>query len=271
MEYNPAPIDNGDIATLLRWYMDSGVDDSTGLETIDHFSRPDMPQHPQKISATISQPGHQARTVPVLLPVEEIAREAQKQADCCKTLTELKEVISNFDGCLLKRTATHTVFADGNPDSHIMLIGDAPGDHEDREGTAFTGEVGELLDRMLGAIGLERAQDFYVTNILPWRPPGNRKPTDEEITVCLPFIKKHIELFNPELIILLGGISANNLLGSTAGIARLRGTWKDYDLKGRKIPVRALFHPVYLLKQPRAKGAAWQDLLEIKAKIGGLS
>jgi len=268
MEYNPAHIDNRDIAALLRWYMDSGVDESTGLETMDRFSRPDTPQ---KIPPTISQAGQQARTVPVLLPVEEIAREAQKQADCCETLAELEEVISNFNGCLLKRTATHTVFADGNPDSHIMLIGDAPGDREDREGTAFAGEVGELLDRMFGAIGLERAQDFYVTNILPWRPPGNRKPTDEEITVCLPFIRKHIELFNPGLIILLGGISANNLLGSTAGIARLKGKWKDYDLKGRKIPVRALFHPVYLLKQPRAKGSAWQDLLEIKAKIGDLS
>lgn len=273
MEYNPPQIDDKDIAALLGWYIAAGVDETMASEGIDRFSRPDHLTDPpaEKISGSPSRPAHRTSAAHVLLPVEEIARKAQTQAESCKDLAELREMISNFDGCLLKRTATNTVFSDGNPDSDIMLVGDLPGAREDREGTAFAGEAGELLDRMFAAIGLERKRDFYVTNLLPWRPPGNRQPTTEEITVCMPFIKRHIELFNPKLIILLGGLPANNLLGSADGIARLRGRWKEYDLKGRKIPARALFHPAYLLKQPRAKGNAWQDLLEIKAKIGGLS
>lgn len=265
MEYNPAHIDNEDIPSLLVWYMDSGVDETTGSEAVDRFSLSGQPIAP--LSTPSSRQPAPARPAPALLSAGEIAQDAQMRAASCKNLTELEEMIGNFDGCRLKKTATHTVFSDGNPDSSIMVIGDMPHAREDRQGKPFAGESGQLLDRMFKAIDLDRKEDFYLTNILPWRPPGNRKPTHEEITICVPLIKRHIELFDPELIILFGSISANTLLNSTAGIARLRGKWKEYDLRGRKIPVRALFHPTYLLKQPRAKGSAWQDLLEIRARI----
>ncbi|MBL4612487.1 MAG: uracil-DNA glycosylase, partial [Emcibacter sp.] len=147
----------------------------------------------------------------------------------------------------------------------------APGVDEDRQGIPFIGESGHLLDRMFKAINLNRENDFYITNILPWRPPGNRAPTDEEITICLPFIKRHIELFSPKLIILLGGISAKSLLQTDTGITRLRGKWHDYDLESGKVPVLPLFHPAYLLKQPKAKGDTWADLLSIKARLETLS
>ncbi|NOZ43512.1 MAG: uracil-DNA glycosylase [Alphaproteobacteria bacterium] len=265
MEYVPAKIDNAAIVSVLRWYVDSGVDESGGDETVDYFARSGLPVIQGKPDP-VAPDRQQTRITPALLPVGDIARAARQQAAACTDLAELQQMIANFDGCRLKKTATHTVFADGNPDSDIMVIGDLPGAREDRLGKPFAGESGQLLDRMFAAIGLERAQDFYLTNILPWRPPGNRSPTSEEITICLPFIERHIALFNPGLIILLGGPTDNNLLGSTASITRLRGKWQRYDLQDRKIPLRTLFHPAYLLKQPRAKGNTWQDLLAIKAK-----
>jgi len=252
-------MENKDILPVLQWYLDSGVDETIGHETLDWFA----------LSPPILPETAALKAAPVL-SVDQIAQEAEQLARTCTALPALHEAIKNFDGCRLKKTATHTVFSDGNPLSHIMLIGEAPGVDEDRQGRPFVGENGHFLDRMFKAIGLDRAKDFYLANILPWRPPGNRSPTVEEITICLPFIKRHIELFNPKLIILLGGTSAATLLNSSLGITRLRGKWAEYDLKDNKIPVRALFHPAYLLRQAKAKGDTWADLLEIKAKIGEL-
>ncbi len=261
MENDTGNIENKDLPSLLRWYMDSGVDESIGDETLDWFAISTQPApkttSPAKVTATVS--------------VEQIAEKAEQLAASCDSLSDLKQTIKSFDGCRLKKTATHTVFSDGNPDSNIMLIGEAPGVDEDRQGIPFVGESGQLLDRMFKAIDLAREKDFYIANIMPWRPPGNRNPTSEEITICLPFIKRHIELFKPELIILLGGISAKNLLNSSLGITRLRGKWAEYELKSSKIPVRSLFHPAYLLRQHKAKGDTWHDLLEIKAKVEELS
>ncbi len=263
MEYNKGNIENRDITSLLQWYMDSGVDEAIGDETLDWFA----------LSAPPAKKAENPKaTAPSLLAsVDQIAAEAEKQAASCTTLEALEKAVNNFEGCRLKKTATHTVFSDGNPDSDIMLIGEAPGVDEDRQGRPFVGEIGQLLDKMFKAIDLNRETDFYITNILPWRPPGNRKPTPEEITICMPFIKRQIELFNPKLIILLGGISTTNLLDSAVGITRARGKWAAYDLKGSKIPTRPLFHPAYLLRQPKSKGDTWQDLLEIKAKIEELA
>ncbi|PCI43854.1 MAG: uracil-DNA glycosylase [Alphaproteobacteria bacterium] len=257
MEHNIENIESKDIPFLLQWYMDSGVDESIGDETLDWFALS---------SLTVPQTTVLAKAT-AIVPVEQIAQEANRLARACNSLTELNEVIRNFDGCHLKKTATHTVFCDGNPNSRIMLVGGSPGVDEDRHGRPFAGESGQLLDRMFKAINLSREKDFYMANILPWRPPGNRAPTAEEITICLPFIKRHMELFDPELIILLGGISAATLLNNPVGITRLRGKWAEYDLNGRKIPVRPLFHPAYLLRQPKAKGDTWEDLLDIKARI----
>lgn len=267
MEDNTGHIENTDIASLLRWYVDSGVDETIGDETLDWFALSEKPgQKPG--SRNLSAPAQKAAA---MASVEQIAAEAEQLAASCTSLDELNAAIKSFDGCRLKKTATHTVFCDGNPDSSIMLIGEAPGVDEDRQGKPFVGTSGQLLDKMFAAIDLSRGKDFYIANILPWRPPGNRSPTAEEVTICLPFIKRHIEIFDPKLIILLGGISAHSLLNSTVGITRLRGKWLDYDLKGSKIPVCPLYHPDYLLRQPKAKGDTWRDLLEIKARIKDLA
>lgn len=266
----PNHIEERDILSLLQWYMDSGVD-----ETIDDLPQ-DWFEHARSLKKTTApKPPSQARQsgiipkkIAPMASVEHIAQEAMRLAASCNSLSELNDVIKDFNGCSLKNIATNTVFSDGNPDSDIMVIGEAPGVDEDRYGKAIIGENGQMLDRMFKAIGLSRENDFYITNILPWRPPGNRKPLAEEITICLPFIRRHIEIFNPKILILLGGISANSLMNSDLGIARLRGKWLEYDLCGKIIPVRPLFHPAYLLKQPKAKADTWKDLLEIKAKIG---
>lgn len=261
MEYNTANMENKDIQSLLQWYLDSGVDESTGDEALNWFalSSPNVPKTaaPAKATPTVS--------------VEQITQEAEQLASACDTLSTLNEAIANFEGCRLKKTATHTVFSDGNPQSDIMLIGEAPGVDEDRQGKPFVGESGQLLDRMFKAINLNREKDFYIANILPWRPPGNRNPTPEEIAICMPFIKRHIELFDPKLMILLGGVSTTNLLNSTTGITRLRGKWIEYGLEDRKVPVLPLLHPAYLLRQPKSKKDTWADLLQIKTKFEELS
>jgi len=203
--------------------------------------------------------------------VEQLAQEAEALSANCSSLDHLLEAIKSFEGCNLKKTAAHTIFADGNRDSHIMVIGEAPGVDDDRQGKPFAGETGQLLDRMFHAIERERQSDYYVSTLLPWRPPGNRKPTPEEITICLPFIKRHIELFNPEMIILLGGVATTGLLQTSVGITRLRGKWMEYRLNNKVIPVRPLYHPAYLLQQPKHKKDTWHDLLEIKAKLKELA
>jgi len=205
------------------------------------------------------------KPVPIPVPAKTIqAFEAPKpniKATDIKasTLEELRKETENFDGCPLKTTAMNFVFSDGNPKSEIMLIGEAPGEEEDRQGLPFVGAAGQLLNKMLLSIGLKR-EDVYITNILFWRPPGNRTPNEEEIASCLPFVERHIELINPKLIVLLGGSSAKAILRSTVGITRLRGKWHEH--KG--IPVMPFFHPSYILRQPASKKLAWHDLIEIK-------
>lgn len=270
-EYNLDNIGNADILSLLKWYQEAGVDETIGDETIDWFALTSEAPLQKTPTLEIKSPASKHRPHRPMVSVDQITKDAEQLAASCGSLSDLNAAIKGFDGCSLKKTAANTVFSDGNPNSPIMVIGEAPGVDEDRQGKPFAGESGQLLNRMFKAIDLDRSTDFYVTNILPWRPPGNRKPTPEEIAICMPFITRHIELFDPELIILLGGISANSLLKSTLGITRLRGKWMDYDLKGKPIPVRSLFHPDYLLKQPKAKGDTWRDLLEIKAKIGEIS
>jgi DNA polymerase len=176
--------------------------------------------------------------------------------------------LAAFEGCALKQTATNLVFADGNPDSGLMLIGEAPGADEDRLGLPFVGVSGRLLDRMLAAIGRDRT-GTYITNILPWRPPGNRQPTPAEMAMCLPFVQRHVELVRPRIIVLIGGTSAKTLLGTAEGIMRLRGRWFDYRSPGlaRPIPALATFHPAYLLRSPAQKREAWRDFLALKKKI----
>jgi DNA polymerase len=186
----------------------------------------------------------------------------------CKTLDELRRALEAFDGLALKRTARSTVFADGNPEASVMVIGEAPGAEEDRLGLPFVGKSGKLLDRMLASIGLDR-DSAYITNVVPWRPVENRKPTPDEVAVCMPFVSRHIELVDPQLLVLLGGASASALLARHEGINRLRGRWFDYASPGmpRPVPAMATFHPAYLLRTPAAKREAWRDLLQVKKRL----
>jgi DNA polymerase len=196
---------------------------------------------------------------------------ARALAGSCATLAELKAALQGFEGCELKRFATNTVFADGNPDARIMLIGEAPGRDEDEQGLPFVGRAGKLLDLMLAAIGLDRSK-VYITNVLNWRPPQNREPSPEEAAICLPFLHRHIELLDPQLIVLLGGVSLRHVLGLSEGILRARGRWQLYQsgTLGRAIPVMPTLHPAYLLRQPAAKRLAWRDFLTIFERIESL-
>ena len=189
-----------------------------------------------------------------------------------ETLGELIEALAAFDGCALKKTATNLVFADGNPEARIMFVGEAPGADEDRAGKPFVGSSGQLLDRMLAWIGLDRSR-FYITNIVFWRPPGNRTPTSDEVAACLPFVIRHIELVAPAILVSVGGPATETLLRRGDGISKLHGRWFDYQSPGleRPVPTFPIFHPAFLLRAPAQKRAAWRDLLVLEQKLGEIA
>lgn len=191
---------------------------------------------------------------------------AMEIARACSTLAELKAALEAFEGCALKQFASTTVFADGNQDARIMFIGEAPGFEEDKTGLPFVGKAGKLLDKMLAAIGLDRTT-AYIINVLPWRPPDNRNPDLAEVAKCIPFLRRHIELHAPNIMVLLGGSPLKHVLGKAEGILSTRGKWLEYHVGGRMIPVMPTLHPAYLLRQPGHKKLAWRDLLLIKHKI----
>jgi len=192
---------------------------------------------------------------------------AQAAAAAATSLAELKAALEAFDGCTLKRTATNTVFADGTPAGGILFIGEAPGRDEDRSGKPFVGRAGQLLDKMLLSIGLDRNVNAYITNVINWRPPDNRDPSPEEAAQCLPFLRRHIELAQPQVIVLLGAVAARHVIGGTEGIMKLRGRWKEYRVGDRMVPLMPTLHPAYLLRQPAHKKLAWRDLQAIATKM----
>jgi DNA polymerase len=191
------------------------------------------------------------------------AREAAREA---RSLAELRQILQGFEGCSLRLTAKQLVFADGNPAARVMFVGEAPGREEDLAGLPFVGRSGQLLDRMLGAIGLDRTC-AYIANIIPWRPPGNRTPTPQESAICLPFVMRQIELANPDVLVCLGGPSMQALLGVKEGIRKTRGRWFAYHTGTREIRAIPTFHPAYLLRSPLEKRYAWRDLLAIKRAL----
>ena len=268
----PAPA-----AALLDYYRDIGVADAvaddpgswTDLQPAG--ARPARAADPPPARPPPARPTGRGAPAGFDLPMggEAAIADARGAADAAATLAELEAAIRAFGGCPLKVTATNTVFADGNADAAVMVIGEAPGAEEDRQGKPFVGPAGRMLDRMLAAIGLDRADSAYITNILPWRPPGNRSPTESEIAICRPFIDRHIALKRPRLIILAGGVSAKALLGTKDGIMRLRGAWREIAVPGLGAPVPAMatFHPAYLLRQPAAKREAWRDLLQVMKRL----
>ncbi|CAH0231952.1 uracil-DNA glycosylase [Roseomonas sp. CECT 9278] len=209
-----------------------------------------------------------ASAVPAAHAAAPLAARAAIGAAAADSLAALRDAIAAFDGSSLRETATNLVFADGAPEAGLMMIGEAPGADEDRLGRPFVGQSGQLLDRMLASVGLSREDGVYITNILPWRPPGNRTPTDAEIALFLPFVLRHIALVRPRHVVLLGGVSAKALLRAKDGITRLRGRWHQVEVEGiGTLPMLATLHPAYLLRTPAAKRDAWADLLLLRRTI----
>ncbi len=232
---------------------------------------PDVPREGRRAPiARMEEPAPQPMRMqtPSTIPLEEkqAALSARAIAANARTLDELREALANFDGCTLRYTAKNLVFADGNPNARIMLVGEAPGRDEDIQGLPFVGRSGQLLDRMLASIGLDR-KSVYIANTLPWRPPGNRTPTPAEQAICMPFIERQIELSSAEVLVLVGGVSAKQLLATDTGIMKLRGRWSTYRAGERELPALPIFHPAYLLRQPAQKRLAWRDLLSLKAHL----
>jgi len=203
---------------------------------------------------------------PIPLPPDSAVMAAREQARNATTLDELRSILDGFTGCTLRATATRLVFADGNPQARVMFVGEAPGRDEDIAGLPFVGRSGQLLDRMMAAIGLTRA-NAYIANIVPWRPPGNRTPTPQESAICLPFTLRQIELVDRDVLVCLGGPSAQTLLGSRDGILKTRGRWFAFQTGSREIRAIATLHPAYLLRQPLHKRLAWRDFLAVKKAL----
>lgn len=258
------------IREILEWYVTAGVDETFGEVPFGlDAPKPQVVEPPKPALTTRAEDSATPRAATTDLAQATIsacknARELCREA---KDLDELRSMVESFDGCALKLTANKTVFGGGNPASKVMFIGEAPGADEDRIGLPFVGRSGHLLDKMLQSVGLDR-DACYITNVLPWRPPGNRTPTDGEIAVCLPFLKRQIELIKPEVIVLLGGSAANALLDNEEPISRLRGKWLEYkSSEGTLVPVLATFHPAYLLRNTAQKAKAWADLLRMRQKL----
>jgi uracil-DNA glycosylase len=252
----------------LRWQIEAGADEAIAEAPVDRYAASAKPT-----TAVPAAPAPRlaerpsAFAAPLPAPTAAL-QSARNLAAAAHSVAELAEALAAFDGCPLKRTATNLVFADGNPEARIMLIGEAPGADEDRLGKPFVGVSGQLLDRMLACIGLDR-RSTYITNVIFWRPPGNRPPTAAEIAACLPFVERHIELVSPEVLVLLGAASAQTLLARNDGITRLRGRWFQFESAGmaRPVPAMPVYHPAYLLRQPAQKRAAWRDWLAILARL----
>lgn len=268
-----------EVIALLDFYVAAGIDVAleemphdrfAEVEAVEPERRP--PMLPPRDARDVS-PGASPRPVADLIgqtaqPAEAIAADARSRAAGAQSLDELRTLLDAFEGCALKGSARQLVFSDGVPNSRVMLLGEAPGAEEDRTGTPFVGRAGQLLDRMLASIGLDRT-GVYIANIVPWRPPGNRTPTPQEVAACLPFTLRQIELARPEVLVTLGAPSTQIVLGLKEGITRLRGRWHDHTIGERPLRVLPMLHPAYLLRQPLHKRFAWRDLRLLKRELDG--
>lgn len=251
---------------ILEFLLAAGVDLPLGDEPVNRLAPPPAPVLPVR---DIAEERPQITAAPVLAAPEEAAATARERAGAAQDLDALRAALEGFDGCALKKTASRLVFADGSPDARVMIIGEAPGRDEDEIGRPFVGRAGQLLDKMLAAIGLDRSA-VYIANTVPWRPPGNRTPTPQEIAVCLPFILRQIELVAPDILVTMGAPSSQTLLNQKDGILRLRGRWLAFQSGGRTLPAIPMLHPAYLLRSPAQKNLAWRDLRALKAKLDTL-
>jgi uracil-DNA glycosylase family 4 len=265
------------LASLLKWYVDNGLDETIGEVPVDRFAPPPAPANApapvtehRPAAATPSRGASSPLLVRAPVPLEspQLVEDARELARRCSTIAELETAIRAFEGCALKRTAKNTVFADGVAGAPVMVVGEAPGGDEDRLGKPFVGVSGQLMDRMFDAIGMSRERDLYITNILFWRPPGNRTPTLAEQAICLAFTRRHIELARPKVLLLAGGTAAKAVLDTTEGIMRMRGKWTSLRLDdGSELPTLPTFHPAYLLRTPASKRQSWSDLLALDKKL----
>ncbi|MCR4267460.1 uracil-DNA glycosylase family protein [Nitratireductor sp. ZSWI3] len=272
-------MDSAGLRELLTFYADAGVDEPLSETPANRFeetrieaerrkeSRPGADRTPAPAAKAQASP----RAAPsAVVPDDAQAARAREIARGAETLEALREQLTAFDGCNLKTTAKNTVFADGNPAAPVMFVGEAPGRDEDIQGLPFVGRSGQLLDRMLTAIGLDRSS-AYISNVIPWRPPGNRDPSPLETEICRPFIERHIELVAPKVLVTLGNPSTKLLLNTQTGIMRMRGNWAVHRTpSGLEIPTMPTLHPAYLLRNPAHKKLAWRDFLAIKLKLEGL-
>jgi DNA polymerase len=262
-----------DAGALIRWYLDAGVDEAIGEAPIDRTLPPPAPvprailaSSPAAAPAPVSRPS--VSTSSALAP-SVAAQDARSIAAQATNVAALRRALETFEGCALRRTATNLVFTDGVEDAPLLVVGEAPGADEDRTGRPFVGVSGQLLDRMLAAIGHERKSNALISNVVFWRPPGNRKPTTEEIAICLPFVERLIALVSPKVLLLAGATPTTALLRRSDPVGRIRGRWIDWTPTGasRSIATLATYHPAYLLRQPLAKREAWKDLLTVKARL----
>jgi DNA polymerase len=257
-----------DTLKTLNWLVEAGADESVAEEPVNRLTAKAVQPLPSPARASVASPLVARAPEPVS---GDAIGGAMQAAAAATSLAELQAALESFDGCALKRTATNTVFADGVAAGRVMLIGEAPGRDEDRIGKPFVGRAGQLLDKMLASIGLDRKTNAYITNVINWRPPDNRDPTPEEAASCLPFLRRHIELANPAVIILLGAVAARHVVGVTDGIMKLRGRWMEYRVGDHMVPLMPTLHPAYLLRQPAHKKLAWRDLQAVRDKIRTLS
>lgn len=254
---------------LLAFYLEAGVDCALSDEPVNRLSEETAIEEPPAPKPALFRTANPtpARVLAEPAPAPEVAiTSAREIAPTAASLEELRTLLDRFDGCALKATATRLVFADGNPQAKIMFVGEAPGRDEDLEGLPFVGRSGKLLDLMMAAVGLDRTS-VYIANIIPWRPPGNRDPSPQETQICLPFIRRQIELVDPDVLVCLGKPSSQAVLDLKDGIMKTRGKWFDYDTGKRKIRAMATFHPAYLLRQPIYKRLAWQDFRAVKKAL----
>jgi uracil-DNA glycosylase len=258
----------------LQWHLDVGADEAIADHPVNRTQTILPASEPENASLS----PRSSKSVQVVMSSSALGTaaardEATRLAKSCQSLDELRAAIAGFGGLAIRETATNMVFADGNPNAPVMLVGEAPGADEDKQGKPFVGQSGQLLDRILKSIGLARGEEdpskaIYISNILNWRPPGNRTPTDGEVQISLPFIERHIELIHPKVLILCGGVSAKGLLQSGESISKLRGRFHEYqpsvlkkDTHIKTIPAIATYHPAYLLRTPSQKKAVWMDML----------
>jgi DNA polymerase len=260
------PLNDAEALAALEWYRAAGVDMAVGEAPVDRFAATQAAaRRVSPAASAMLAPTAPAPSAPAIV-VNADPGETRSLAAAAATLDELRAVMEAYDGCVLKKRATQLVFADGNPAAEIMLVGEGPGADEDRVGKPFVGRAGQLLDRMLGSIGLDRDKVF-IANMVPWRPPGNRDPTPEELALCAPFLHRQIELVAPKILVTLGNVPTQALFATKSGITRMRGQWRELTVNQHSMQAMPTLHPAYLLRQPAAKAQAWMDMLALRAAM----